>query len=147
MFACSQLTPDLAEMARFRTGQDVGGIVAAAYNFVAKLVGSLVSSVTLLILGIYGFVSVEANSFDELATMNARGEGLQTARALEGLWNVSYLFPLIGFGAAAVVFFFVKIKREDIKVYMEVNSGQISRSEGEELLQKTKVKTEDRGKA
>jgi Na+/melibiose symporter and related transporters len=147
MFACSQLTPDLAEMARFRTGQDVGGIVAAAYNFVAKLVGSLVSSVTLLILGIYGFVSVEANSFDELAAMNARGEGLQTARALEGLWNVSYLFPLIGFGAAAVVFFFVKIKREDIKVYMEVNSGQISRSEGEELLQKTKVKTEDRGKA
>ena len=81
---------------------------------------------------------MEANSFDELAAMNARGEGLQTARALEGLWNVSYLFPLIGFGAAAVAFFFVKIKREDIKVYMEVNSGQITREEGEALLEKAK---------
>lgn len=50
MFACSQLPPDLAEVARYRTGQDVGGIVTASYNFITKLVNSLVSSVTLLIL-------------------------------------------------------------------------------------------------
>ncbi len=134
MFACSQLTPDIAEMARYRTGKDVGGIVASAYSFVTKLVNSAVSSVTLLILGWYGFQSVEAGSFEELAELNAQGIGLQTERALEGLWNVSYLFPLIGFGAAAVMFFFVKIRREKIRVYMLANSGQLTREEAEEQL-------------
>lgn len=138
MFACSQMPPDLAEVARYRTGQDVGGIVSASYNFVTKLVNSLVSSVTLLILGAYGFESVEANSFDELAELNAQGIGLQTDRALEGLWNVSYLFPLIGFAAAAVVFFFVKVNRNKIRIYMQINSGQITREEGDKLLAEIK---------
>lgn len=134
MFSCPQLTPDLAEVARFRTGNDVGGIVSASYNFITKLVNSLVSSVTLLILGAYGFVSVEASSFEELAALNAQGVSLQTERALEGLWNVAYLFPLIGFAAAALIFFFVRVDRRKIRIYMQVNSGQISREEGERKL-------------
>lgn len=44
----------------------------------------------------YGFVSVEAASFEDLEELNAQGIGLQTDYALQGLWNVSYLFPLIG---------------------------------------------------
>lgn len=140
MFACSQLPPDLAEMARYRTGQDVGGIVSASYNFITKLVNSLVSSVTLLILGAYGFVSVEANSFEELAELNAQGIGLQTDRALEGLWNVSYLFPLIGFAIAAIVFFFVKVDRRKIRIYMRVNSGNLSPQEGEKELKELNEK-------
>ena len=139
MFSCSQLPPDLAEVARYRTGNDVGGIVSASYNFVTKLVNSLVSSVTLLILGAYGFESVEANSFDELAELNAQGIGLQTDHALEGLWNVSYLFPLIGFAAAAVVFFFVKVDRRKIRIYMRVNSGHITREEGEKEIAELKA--------
>ena len=138
MFAGSQLPPDLAEMARYRTGKDVGGIVSASYNFVTKLVNSLVSSVTLLILGAYGFVSVEASSFEELAELNAQGIGLQTERALEGLWNVSYLFPLLGFAAAAVAFFFVKVDRRKIRIYMRINSGHITREEGEKELAELK---------
>ena len=138
MFSCSQLPPDLAEVARYRTGQDVGGIVSASYNFITKLVNSLVSSVTLLILGVYGFQSVEANSFEELEALNAQGIGLQTDRALEGLWNVSYLFPLIGFAAAAVVFFFVRVNRNKIRIYMQINSGQITREEGDQMLAKIK---------
>ena len=144
MFACSQLPPDLAEVARYRTGQDVGGIVTASYNFITKLVTSLVSSVTLLILGAYGFQSVEANSFDELAALNAQGIGLQTDRALEGLWNVSYLFPLIGFAAAAIVFFFVRIDRRKIRIYMRVNSGHITREEGEKELAELKNKKKEK---
>lgn len=144
MFACSQLPPDLAEVARYRTGQDVGGIVTASYNFITKLVNSLVSSVTLLILGAYGFQSVEANSFDELAALNAQGIGLQTDRALEGLWNVSYLFPLIGFAAAAIVFFFVRIDRRKIRIYMRVNSGHLTREEGEKELAELKNKKKEK---
>ena len=134
MFAGSQLPVDLVEIAKYRTGTDAGGIISASYNFVTKLVNSLVSSITLLILGFYGFVSVEASSFDELAALNAQGIGLQTDRALEGLWNVSFLFPIIGFALAALAFFFVKVNRKKVRIYMQVNSGQITREEGEELL-------------
>lgn len=112
----------------------MGGIISATSNFISKLVGSLVSTVTLLILGIYGFTSVEANSFDELAELNAQGIGLQTEHALEGLWNVTYLFPAIGFGLAAVAFFFVKVSRKKIRIIMKVNSNEITREEGEKEL-------------
>ncbi len=144
MFSTSQMPPDLAEMARYRTGQDVGGIVSATYTFVTKLVNSLVSSVSLLILGFYGFKSVEAASFDELAALNAQGIGLQTDRALEGLWNVSYLFPLLGFAAAALVYFFVGVDRRKVRVYMRVNSGHLTREEGEKELAELKNKKKEK---
>jgi Na+/melibiose symporter-like transporter len=134
MFSGSQLMPDLAEVVRYRTGKDVAGVVSATYSFVTKLVGSLVTSVSLFILSAYGWVSVEANSFEELAELNTQGIGLQTDRAIQGLWNVSYLFPIIGFALAAVAFFFVKVKRKNVAVYMKVNSGEITREEAERML-------------
>ena len=134
MFSGGQLTPDLTEIAKYRTGTDAGGIIAATGGFVIKLVNSLSSSISLLILGFFGFVSVEATSFDELAVLNAQGVGLQTDRALEGLWNVTYLYPLFGFAAAALAFMFIKVKRNKVKIYMQVNSGQLTREEGEEML-------------
>ena len=134
MFSGGQLTPDLVEMAKYRTGQDAGGIISAVGSFVGKLVNSLVSSVSLFILGAYGFISVEASSFDELAKLNEQGIGLQTDRAIVGLWNVTYLFPIIGFALAAVAFCFVRVKREKIRIYMKINSGEISREEGNKLL-------------
>jgi Na+/melibiose symporter-like transporter len=136
MFATAQLMPDLAEVVRYRTGTDVAGTVSATYSFVTKLVNSLVTSVSLLILSAYGWVAVEADSFEKLAELNAQGIGLQTGNALEGLWNVSYLFPIIGFTAAALMFFFVKVKRRDIAIYMKVNSGGMSKEDGEAMLLK-----------
>ena len=134
MFSGGQLTPDLVEMAKYRTGQDAGGIISAVGSFVGKPVNSLVSSVSLFILGASGFISVEASSFDELAKLNEQGIGLQTDRAIVGLWNVTYLFPIIGFALAAVAFCFVRVKREKIRIYMKINSGEISREEGNKLL-------------
>lgn len=134
MFSGSMLIPDIAEMVKYRTGKDVAGCVTATYSFVTKLVSSLVTSVSLLILGAYGWISVEANSFEELATLNTQGIGLQTDAALQGLWNVSYLFPVVGFALAAVAFFFVKIKRDKVTIYMKANSGEITREEAEKLL-------------
>lgn len=133
-----QLGPDLAEIARYRTGQDVAGIVAAIGGFVSKVVASVASSVTLLILGVYGFVAVEANSFEELAALNAQGIGLQTEQALEGLWNVSYLFPMIGFALAGVAFLFVRVKRKQVQVMMQVNNGQLRKEEGDRILEEMK---------
>lgn len=134
MFAGSQMTVDLVEIAKYRTGTDAGGIISAAYNFVNKLVNSMVSSVTLLILGWYGFVSVEADSFEELAALNAQGIGLQTERALTGLWNVTYLFPVFGFALAGIAFCFVHVSRKKVRIIMSVNNGEISREEGEQKM-------------
>lgn len=134
MFSGTQLMPDLAELVKYKTEKDIAGVVVATYSFVTKLVNSLVTSVSLIILGIYGWASVEANSFDELAQLNAQGIGLQTDYALKGLWNVSYLFPIIGFALAAIAFSFVKVKRKDVAIYMKVNSGEMTKEEAEKLL-------------
>jgi Na+/melibiose symporter-like transporter len=82
MFATAQLIPDLAEIAKYRMGMDVAGIVGALFSFIGKTVNSLVASISLLILGAYGWQSVEASSFDELAKLNAQGIGLQTETAI-----------------------------------------------------------------
>lgn len=134
MFSGSQAMVDVVELAKYRTGKEVGGVVSAAYAFVSKLVNSLVSSVTLLILSAYGFQAVEAGSFEELAELNAQGIGLQTDLALRGLWDISYLYPVIGFGLAAIAYSFVKLPLKKVKIYMQANSGEITQEEAEELL-------------
>lgn len=130
----AMLLPDFAEMAKYRTESEHVGIIFSIHSTVTKLVSSLVVSVSLLILGIYGWVSVTANSFDELKALNAQGIGLQTTRALEGLWNVMYLFPPIGFGLAALVFLLVRVDRNRIRTMIRVNTGEITRQEGEAML-------------
>jgi len=136
LIGSAMLLPDIAEMAKFRTNAEHVGIIFSIHAFVQKLVASLVTSVTLLILGAYGYVSVTANSFEELAKLNAQGIGLQTPRALEGLWNVSYLFPSLGFGLAALFFLLVKIDRKQVAVMIKANMGEITREEAERQLAK-----------
>ncbi len=128
------LLPDMAEMAKYRTNTERVGIIFSIHSFVQKLVGSLSTSVALLILSAYGFVSVQANSFEELARLNEQGIGLQTPRALEGLWNTAYLFPALGFGLAALIFMLVKIDRRQIAVMIKANLGQASCEEAEAQL-------------
>ncbi len=134
LIGSAMLLPDIAEMAKYRTQAEHVGIIFSIHAFVQKLVASLVTSVTLLILGAYGYVSVTANSFEELAALNAQGIGLQTPRALQGLWNVSYLFPALGFGLAALFFLLVKIDRKQVTIMIQANLGEITREEAEAQL-------------
>ena len=130
----AMLLPDFAEIAKFRTNQEHVGIIFSIHSFVQKLVSSLVVSVSLLILGAYGWVSVTADSFEQLEALNAQGIGLQTPQALQGLWNVVYLFPAIGFGLATVLFMMVKIHREQVETVISANLGKISREEAKDKL-------------
>ncbi|MDR2417466.1 MAG: MFS transporter [Treponema sp.] len=134
MMSSAQLVPDLAELAKYRSGKDVAGIVGAVMSFISKMVNSLVTSISLLILSAYGWQSVEANSFEELAKLNEQGIGLQTDLALRGLWNVGHLFPMFGFALAFVAYLFVRVKKDRVQVYMKVNSGVMTREEGEAQL-------------
>ena len=54
------------------------------------------------------------------------------------------MFPLIGFAAAAIVFFFVRIDRRKIRIYMRVNSGHLTREEGEKELAELKNKKKEK---
>lgn len=130
----AMLLPDIAEIAKYRTNTEHVGIIWSIHSTVTKLVSSLVVSVSLLILGAYGWISVTAGSFEELKALNAQGIGLQTPQALQGLWNVMYLFPSIGFGLAALVFLLVKIDRNRINTMIRANTGEIPREEAEGML-------------
>lgn len=130
----AMILPDIAEIAKYRTNTEHVGIIWSIHSTVTKLISSVVTSVSLLILGVYGWVSVTAGSFEELKALNAQGIGLQTPQALQGLWNVTYLFPSIGFGLAALIFLLVKIDRNRIKTMIRVNSGELTRAEAEEML-------------
>ena len=134
MIGSAMVLPDIAEVAKYRTNSDRIGIIFSIHAFVGKLVGSLVTSVSLLILGAYGYVSVTAGSFDELAALNAKGIGLQTSHALEGLWNVTFLFPAIGFALAAGFYSLVKINRKQVAIMIRANVGEMPRAEAERLL-------------
>ena len=79
-------------------------------------------------------MSVKANSFSELAALNAQGIGLQTETALAGLWNVFFLIPSIGFMLGAIVFSFIRIKKSHVELYMKANSGEITREECETMI-------------
>ena len=129
------LLPDLAEIAKYRTKTDHVGIIWSIHSTVTKLVSSLVASLGIVILAAYGWVSVTAGSFEELAELNAIGIGLQTPQALQGLWDVTFLFPSIGFGLAALAFLLVKVDRHSIETMIRVNNGEITHEEAEKLLE------------
>lgn len=130
----AMILPDIAEIAKYRTETEHVGIIWSIHSTVTKLVSSLVVSVSLLILGAYGWVSVTAGSFEELKALNLEGIGLQTPQALQGLWNIMFLFPSIGFGLAALVFLLVKIDKNQVKTMIRSNTGEISREEAEVIL-------------
>jgi len=129
------LLPDLAEIAKYRTKTDRVGIIWSIHSTVTKMVSSIVASLGLVILAVYGWVSVTAGSFEELAALNDIGIGLQTPLALQGLWDVTYLFPSIGFGLAAIVFLLVKVDRKSIETMIRVNNGEITHEEAEIMLE------------
>lgn len=134
LLATQMLLPDIAETGRFRTGTDHTAMVWASYGFANKFGTSVVSSLSLLILAAYGFVSVEAGSFEELAEMQSDGVALQTDTAIQGLWDVSHLYPTIGLAITCVFFFFVKIRRRDIATMAAANSGEITLEEAKARL-------------
>lgn len=135
-FGCTMSIPDLAEVAKYRTGRDCGGIISAAHSFSYKLAQGIVGSLSLTLLAFFGWAAVEAKSFDELASLNAQGIGLQTSQALSGLWIVSTLIPAFGYALGAAAFFFMKLNNKNVRIYMKCNGGEITREEAENQLQK-----------
>ena len=87
-------------------------------------------ALALLVLGLFGWQAVEAENFAELVEKNVS----QSDGALNGLWIVYALIPVIGMVISTVFYLFYKLNDKDVQIMAKCNSGEISREEAESLL-------------
>ncbi len=123
-------TPDCAEYGEYKTGISAKGITFAIQTFSVKITGALSSALGIAMLGLFHWVTVEAESFKDLADLNIQ----QPAEALSGLWIVYALVPTIGMLISTFFFLAYKLNDKDVQIMAKCNSGQISRAEAEAQL-------------
>jgi len=123
-------TPDCAEYGEYKSGISAKGITFAIQTFSVKITGAVSSSLALFLLGCFGWISVEAESFEQLAAMNIQ----QSPAALSGLWIVYALVPVIGMILSTFFYLGYKLNDKDVQIMAKCNSGEITRTEAENLL-------------
>ena len=123
-------TPDCAEYGQYKSGISAKGITFAIQTFSVKITGAISSSLALALLGLFHWVTVEAESFAQLEAMGVQ----QSTAGLQGLWIVYALVPVIGMMISTVFYLFYKLNDKDVQIMAKCNSGQITREEAEKLL-------------
>ena len=126
-------TPDCAEYGQFKSGISAKGITFAIQTFSVKITGAISSSLALFLLGLFGWISVEAESFEHLAAMNIQ----QSPAALNGLWAVYALVPVIGMILSTFFYLGYKLNDKDVQIMAKCNSGELSKEEANALLSRT----------
>lgn len=130
--AKSFFLPDTIEYTRYKTGKDCAGICNALSSFVTKLTSSVSSSLGLFILGLSGYISVPADSFEDLAAANV----IQPQSAMDCMWVIYALIPLLGVLFGVAIMGFYKLRDEDVALMAKCNAGEITREECEAQLSK-----------
>ncbi len=88
------------------------------------------SSLALFLLGLFGWISVEAERFEQLAAMNIQ----QSPGTLSGLWAVYALVPVIGMIISTFFYLGYKLNDKDVQIMVKCNSGEITREEARKQL-------------
>ncbi|MBP3478482.1 MAG: MFS transporter [Oscillospiraceae bacterium] len=123
-------TPDCAEYGQYKSGISAKGITFAIQTFSVKITGAVSSSLALFLLGLFNWTAVEAESFEELAAMGIQ----QSETALNGLWLVYALVPVIGMIISTFFYLGYKLNDKDVQIMAKCNAGQITREEAEAQL-------------
>ena len=123
-------TPDCAEYGQFKSGISAKGITFAIQTFSVKITGAISSALALFLLGLFNWISVEAENFEALAAMGVT----QSSGALNGLWIVYALVPVIGMVISTFFYLAYKLNDKDVQIMAKCNAGEISREEAEALL-------------
>ena len=123
-------TPDCAEYGQYKTGINAKGITFAIQTFSVKITGAVSSALALFLLGLFSWISVEAEDFAQLAAMNIQ----QSDLAIKGLWFVYAMVPVIGMMISTLFYLFYKLNDKDVQIMARCNSGQITREEAEASL-------------
>ena len=118
-------TPDCAEYGRFKTGIDAKGITFSLQTLMAKATSAISGSLGLALIGLFGWKTIQANSFADLAAQGVT----QPDSAIDGLWIACILVPAIGNLIAVIILQFYRLKDSDVKLMMRCNAGEISREE------------------
>ncbi len=123
-------TPDCAEYGEYKSGISAKGITFAIQTFSVKITGAVSSALALFLLGLFQWVTVEAESFEELAAMGVT----QPPQALNGLWIVYALVPAIGMIISTFFYLGYKLNDRDVQIMAKVNAGELTHEEAEKLL-------------
>jgi len=123
-------TPDCAEYGQYKSGISAKGITFAIQTFSVKITGAVSSALALFLLGLFGWISVEAENFAELAEKGVQ----QSDTALNGLWIVYALVPVIGMIISTFFYLGYKLNDKDVQIMAKCNSGEITREEAEAQL-------------
>ena len=123
-------TPDCAEYGQFKSGISAKGITFAIQTFSVKITGAVSSSLALALLGCFHWISVEADSFEALKVLNVQ----QSAGALQGLWIVYALVPVIGMIISTFFYLGYKLNDKDVQIMARCNAGEITHAEAETML-------------
>ena len=123
-------TPDCAEYGQYKSGISAKGITFAIQPFSVKITGAVSSALALFLLGLFSWLAVEADSFEKLAELNIQ----QSDPALQGLWIVYALIPVIGMVISTFFYLGYKLNDKDVQIMAKCNSGEITREEAEKLL-------------
>ena len=130
LIAKSFFLPDTVEYTRYKTGKDCTGICNAISSFVTKLTSSVSSSLGLFILGLSGYIPVEAESFEGLKAAGV----IQPQSALDCMWAIYALIPLLGTLLGVLIMACYKLKDKDAELMAKCNAGEITREECEKSL-------------
>ena len=126
-------TPDCAEYGEYKSGISAKGITFAIQTFSVKITGAVSSSLAMILLGLFGWISVEAENFKDLELLAAQGF-TQPDSAINGLWIVYALVPVIGMIISTFFYLAYKLNDKDVQIMAKCNSGEITREEAEAQL-------------
>ncbi len=118
-------TPDCAEYGRYKSGISAKGITFAIQTFSVKITAAISTSLALFLLGLFPWISVQAESFADLEKLGIQ----QSAAGMQGLWFVYALVPVIGLIISSIFFLFYKLNDKDVQIMAKCNAGEISREE------------------
>lgn len=115
------LIADTVEYGTYKTGTRAAGISFSLQTFTAKLKNGLIGTVILSSLALVGFVEGE--------------NVVQPAGVADGVWALFCFLPAVGYAIALIIlFFFYKLRSNDVQVMSMYNNGQMSRDEAESKL-------------
>ncbi len=117
--------PDLVEYGHYRTGERQEGICFSLQTFMTKLTAAIVSSLSLVVLGWFGFASANADSVT----------GIVDTAAGQGFWIVFTLASAVGsILALPVLMRFYRLRDSDVQLMSLCNNGELTREECEKQL-------------
>lgn len=130
-FMTPMMLTDVVENVKYKYHMDASGVIFSLNTFAEKLAQAISNSLPMLILGLLGWQSVEAESFADLAAAGVT----QTPLALKGLWMINTLYPFLGGALAAIAISRYKLNKNQVEIMTACNDGTITHDDAEAKLQ------------